>query len=60
MSLQDEGRQYKVDPNEENELFVLVPELLDFMDSIKDDHGQEGWNALETVRNYIHSNTLEQ
>lgn len=45
---------------EENELFVLVSELLDFIDSIKDNHGQEGWNALEEVIKYIRSNTLEQ
>lgn len=56
MRYQNEQRQ----PFEENELFVLVPQLNDFLDSISDEHGQDGWNAIEAVREYIRTNTLEQ
>lgn len=46
--------------DDENELFVLVPQLNEFLDSISDEFGQDGWNAIEAIRKYIRMNTLEQ
>lgn len=43
--------------NEENELFILVPEFLSFLDALEKDFET---NPFKAIRGYIATHTLEQ
>lgn len=57
MDEDDERRVQEVLEPEENELFILVPEFLDFLTALEKDFET---NPFKAIRSYISSHTLEQ
>lgn len=56
-----QGRNAPIpEEGEENELFVLVPELLEFLSALEKDRELSRKKVFSSIRSYIRSHTLEQ